>query len=80
VLGIAGDLHVEAQTWVFDPGTIEVPVEIVHGDDDGMAPIAHAHRNAELVAGATLTVLPGVGHLSVVPHIPAIAARLATRV
>ena len=75
--GYAGDVHVEAQPWSFDPTTISVPVDIVHGAEDHLAPLAHAHHNHELVPGSTLTVLPGVGHLSLVPHLAAVAAKVA---
>ncbi|WP_165214520.1 alpha/beta fold hydrolase [Affinirhizobium pseudoryzae] len=42
---------------------IDRPTLIIHGDDDQIVPIeASAHRAAELVADATLTIYPGGSH------------------
>jgi pimeloyl-ACP methyl ester carboxylesterase len=47
------------------PG-LTLPIEIVHGDADTTVPIAvHSGPLSRLVGSATLTVLPGVGHM---PH------------
>lgn len=47
-------------------GRISVPVEIVHGDADTIVPLAvHSARIPGRIAGANLTVLPGIGHM---PH------------
>ncbi|MFN8052075.1 MAG: alpha/beta hydrolase [Acidimicrobiales bacterium] len=43
-------------------GAIDVPTAVVVGDTDRITPPGHAREIAELVKGATLTVLPGVGH------------------
>lgn len=46
--------------------SIQVPVEIVHGDRDTSVPLAiHGQVLAGQIPGANLTVLPGVGHM---PH------------
>ena len=46
--------------------TIDVPVEIVHGTDDGVVPLEiHAPATAAAIPGARLTELPGIGHM---PH------------
>jgi pimeloyl-ACP methyl ester carboxylesterase len=79
VVGMAGDLHIEATPWAFDLASITAPVELVHGDEDAMAPLAHANHTAELVPSAPLTILPGVGHLSLLPHLAEVAARIAPR-
>ena len=45
-------------------GQVKVPVEIVHGDADTIVPLAvHSARIPGQIAGANLTVLPGVGHM-----------------
>ena len=42
---------------------IQVPALIIHGDQDGSAPIGLTGRKtAELIPGASLTVYPGAGH------------------
>ncbi len=47
-------------------GTIDVPLEIVHGDADDTVPLdVHSRPLANAVPGANLTVLPGIGHM---PH------------
>jgi pimeloyl-ACP methyl ester carboxylesterase len=43
---------------------VRCPLELVWGDDDTEAPIAVAEQAAALVPGATLTRLPGAGHLT----------------
>jgi pimeloyl-ACP methyl ester carboxylesterase len=43
---------------------IRCPVELVWGDDDGEAPIAVAEQAASILPSATLTRLPGAGHLT----------------
>ena len=45
---------------------VQCPVELVWGDDDTAAPIDVAQRAAEILGPerATLTVLPGAGHLT----------------
>ncbi|MGH2685417.1 MAG: alpha/beta fold hydrolase, partial [Actinomycetota bacterium] len=44
---------------------VRCPVELVWGDDDTAAPLEAAERAADLLGDlATLTVLPGAGHLT----------------
>jgi pimeloyl-ACP methyl ester carboxylesterase len=45
-------------------GTLRCPVELVWGERDTAAPPAVAHESAALIADATVTVLPGIGHLT----------------
>jgi pimeloyl-ACP methyl ester carboxylesterase len=44
--------------------SLRCPVELVWGDDDTEAPITQAEQAAAIVPGATLTRLPGAGHLT----------------
>ena len=45
-------------------GEINVPVELVHGDADTIVPVSiHSARIPDLIQGANLTVLPGIGHM-----------------
>lgn len=47
-----------------DYGTINVPVEIVHGDADTIVPVSvHSALIPDQIPGANLTVLPGIGHM-----------------
>ena len=43
---------------------LRCPVELVWGDDDQEAPITQAEQAAAIVPGASLTRLPGAGHLT----------------
>jgi len=46
--------------------TLDLPVEILHGDADETVPLTiHSGPLSDLIPGASLTVLPGVGHM---PH------------
>lgn len=42
---------------------IDVPAHIVWGEADWLVPVAHGEALQQLIRGARLTVLPGVGHL-----------------
>lgn len=45
-------------------GSIDVPVEAVHGDADTIVPLnVHAAKLSNQISGANLTVLEGVGHM-----------------
>lgn len=47
-------------------GTLDLPVEILHGDADTTVPLTiHSGPLSDLIQGANLTVLEGVGHM---PH------------
>lgn len=51
----------------YDPITetlrrVDVPTSIVWGDRDPFFPVEQAHRTAELIRGASVSVLPGAGH------------------
>lgn len=76
VVGYAHDIWVQGRPWSFDTSAIACPVIVVHGDDDQLVPIAHSRHTASLIPGAELRILPGVGHLSLADHLPALAAEL----
>jgi pimeloyl-ACP methyl ester carboxylesterase len=43
--------------------SLDVPTLVVHGDEDQMLPVSNARRIAELVPGAHLELLEGIGHM-----------------
>jgi pimeloyl-ACP methyl ester carboxylesterase len=43
--------------------SLDVPTLVVHGDADGMLPVANGRMIASLIPGARLEILPGVGHM-----------------
>jgi pimeloyl-ACP methyl ester carboxylesterase len=51
--------------WGFDPTSIEVPLFLLHGGEDRMAPVAHAVWLAEHCRTASLHVSRSDGHVSV---------------
>jgi pimeloyl-ACP methyl ester carboxylesterase len=72
VLVIAVNEHYEALL-----PRVACPVELVWGDDDTAAPITVAQRAAPLFGhGATLTIVPGAGHLTPLTAAPALRAAL----
>jgi pimeloyl-ACP methyl ester carboxylesterase len=77
IVGYAHDVFVQAQPWTFDPRRIAVPVEVLHGEVDTVVPLEHSRHTAELIPGATFTVVAGHAHMTLVHELPAIAARLA---
>jgi pimeloyl-ACP methyl ester carboxylesterase len=77
IIGYAQDLFVQGRPWPFDPARIAIPVSVVHGDRDSLLPKAHSLHTASLIPGATIKVLPGHGHLSILSDFPGLAAALA---
>ena len=72
----------------FDVTRITCPVVVLHGAGDGLMPVANAHHTAAIVPGATLRILDGVGHISILTTavdilseqlIPAASAALGSR-
>lgn len=55
---------------------IGVPTLVVHGADDALSPLAHAHALADGIPDARLVVLPDVGHSPNVEAPPAFNAAL----
>ncbi len=62
--------------WGFDVTEIQVPVAIWQGDQDRMVPFDHGRWLAAQVPGATVHLIPGEGHLSLVKNAEAILAEL----
>jgi pimeloyl-ACP methyl ester carboxylesterase len=52
---------------------IRVPTLVVHGDSDPLINVAAGRRTAELIAGAELLIIPGMGHDLPRPVWPALA-------
>jgi pimeloyl-ACP methyl ester carboxylesterase len=42
---------------------VAVPTLVIWGDRDTTTPLAQGQRLAQLIAGAELAVMPGVGHM-----------------
>jgi pimeloyl-ACP methyl ester carboxylesterase len=73
------DLALVAE-WGVDLARITVPVILLHGDADRIAPVAHARWLADRIPGAELVIRPGDGHISVLHGAADALARLRTRI
>ena len=65
-------------------GEISAPALVIHGEEDPMFPLAHAHALANEIPGAELLALEGTGHEYFPPHtwevvVPAILRHSAAR-
>ncbi len=60
--GLAHDINIVAGPWA-DLEAITCPVRIIHGDQDGIAPLAMAHYLRGRLPHALLEVVPGAGHM-----------------
>ncbi|TCC00407.1 alpha/beta hydrolase [Micromonospora zingiberis] len=63
--GLIDDDLAYVAPWGADPARICAPVLLLHGDQDGIAPVAHAEWLAERCSTATLRRSPHDGHISV---------------
>lgn len=71
------DYRIFGDPWGFALEEIRVPVQIWEGSDDRTGPPAYREFLHRHIAQATVTVVPGEGHLSLLPHqAPAIFAAL----
>ncbi|NGO51844.1 alpha/beta fold hydrolase [Allomesorhizobium camelthorni] len=77
VAGYAQDAFVQGRAWTFDVGAIASPAHIVHGGIDAAVPLAHSRHTAQLVAGSSLRVLPGHGHMTILSELPTMASELS---
>ena len=75
--GCVQDYRIFGSPWGFSLSEIRVPVQIWEGADDHTGPPGYRAFLQHHIAGATVTVVPGEGHLSLLPHqAPAILAAL----
>jgi pimeloyl-ACP methyl ester carboxylesterase len=63
--GVVADNVAYVNPWGFDVESVSVPTLLIHGTDDRIVPVSHAHWMAGHVPGAELRIRPGDGHLSV---------------
>ena len=76
--GLADDRLADGPGWgTFDVGAITCPVVVLHGSADRFCPPVNAQHTAEIVPGATLHVIDGLGHFSIITRVvEAVAAAL----
>ena len=66
--GVAADiLSYTARPWGFNPAEVKAKTLIVSGQADALAGVAHGSWYQRALPDAELEVVPGVGHLAIVP-------------
>ncbi len=66
--GCVQDYRIFGDPWGFSLEEIKVPVQIWEGSDDRTGPPGYRAFLQRHIAGATVSVVPGEGHLSLLPH------------
>jgi pimeloyl-ACP methyl ester carboxylesterase len=56
---------------------IAAPTHVIHGEDDPLVPVAAGHHLASRIEGASLDVVPGMGHDLPAALLPRLAAGIA---
>ena len=75
--GCVHDYRIFGEPWGFSLEEVKVPVQIWEGSDDRTGPPGYRTFLQTHIPQATVTVVPGEGHLSLLPHqAPAIFAAL----
>jgi pimeloyl-ACP methyl ester carboxylesterase len=69
VAGVVDEMRVVAGPWGFAPEQVRVAVRFWHGDEDNTVPVEHAAYLAGAIAGSSLTVCPGEGHMVMWRHL-----------
>jgi pimeloyl-ACP methyl ester carboxylesterase len=69
--GWVDDLLAFTAPWGFDPGSIEIPTMLWHGENDTFSPVGHSRWLGEQIPSSVVIVEPGSAHfgaLNVVPN------------
>jgi pimeloyl-ACP methyl ester carboxylesterase len=61
--GVVHEYRITGARWGIALEQIDFPIQLWQGEADAIVPMHHAEYVAERLANATLTVMPGVGHL-----------------
>jgi pimeloyl-ACP methyl ester carboxylesterase len=75
--GVIDDYIITARPWGFPVEDVHVPVQIWHGTDDPLVPLAHGQALAARLPDARVRTWPGEGHLAIIPHISEVLGELA---
>ena len=71
------NLRAEVVSMVPRYSSLDMPIELLHGDADTIVPLSvHAERLLPLLPDASLTVLPGAGHMPHHTHPDAVIAAI----
>lgn len=81
IQGYVDDRRADGPGWVsFDVSAISCPVTVMHGSHDTIVGVANARHTASLIPQASLRLLDGEGHVSVLPALFEPLAALAASV
>jgi pimeloyl-ACP methyl ester carboxylesterase len=70
VAGYTDDRRADGPGWgCFDVNAVACPVVVLHGAVDPLVPPVHARHTAEIVPGATLSIVDDLGHFSIMSRI-----------
>lgn len=75
--GLTEDMRVVLSPWGFDPAGIRLPVHIVHGRRDTVAPPTHAEHWIETLADANPVWVEDAGHFLIEAHVEEVLDTLA---
>ena len=78
--GVVDDYALLARPWRFRLGDIARPVQVWHGTDDTLVPLAHSEALVARLPDASLTVWPGEGHLALITHVDEVLDDVAARI
>jgi len=76
VLGYAQDVFAQARPWPLDLRGVAALVIVAHGAKDTFVPLAHSRHTGELFNGASVSILPGHGHISILGELPTLSAQV----
>jgi pimeloyl-ACP methyl ester carboxylesterase len=76
--GLTEDMRAVLSPWGFDPAEISLPVHVVHGRQDTVAPPAHAEYWIETLEHANPVWVEDAGHFLIEEHVGKILDALAT--
>ncbi len=78
--GFVDDRLADGGGWgSFDVTQITCPVTVLHGSADGMVPVATARYTAAIVPGATLRVVEGLGHMTILTELVGVTSDLLAK-
>ncbi len=75
--GVTEDMRALLSPWSFDPSEIDLPVHLIHGTEDTIAPPAHAEYWIETLQATQPVWVESAGHFLIEDHVAEILDTLA---
>ena len=76
--GVTEDMQALLSPWGFDPSKIDLPVHLVHGTGDTIAPPAHAEYWIETLQATQPVWVESAGHFLIEDHVGEVLDLLGT--